>query len=161
MPLIIRGPNITPGRTPAPACILDIGPTLLALAGLTPAPGMRGLDLLNTDVPDDRPRHIETYGGAVPKLPGAKALMADRPPMRRGLIQQGWKLILGGDGPELFHLPDDPLEGNDIAGNHPSRVTQFTALIDAWDEAHPRTTTDAADLTKEDLQALEALGYLE
>ncbi|NIA16022.1 MAG: sulfatase-like hydrolase/transferase [Nitrospiraceae bacterium] len=162
VPLIIRGPGIAPGRTPAPACILDVGPTLLALAGLTPAPGMLGVDLLNGSVPNGRARHIETYGGAVPKLPGAKALMADRPPMRRGVIQEGWKLILGGDGPELFHLSNDPLEGDNVADSHPDRVTRFTTLINTWDQAHPRSATiDAADLTKDDLQALEALGYLE
>jgi len=161
VPLIIRAPGVAPGRTPAPACVFDVGPTLLGLAGLGPPPGMLGTDLLNHAAPASRARFIEAYGGAVPKVPGAKALMVPRPPIQRGLIRDGWKLIIDVGAPKLFYLPDDPLEQKDLAAEHPERVAEFTQLVEIWDSQHQRGKTEAAAMSDEDVEALRNLGYLE
>ncbi|HEO71329.1 MAG TPA: hypothetical protein ENN80_08700, partial [Candidatus Hydrogenedentes bacterium] len=111
VPLMLIGPGIAAGRTNAPARCVDVASTLLGMGGLEPWAGMLGIDLLHEEPPASRPRVIETYGGAVPKLPGARALMADQPPQRQGVLLEGWKLILDElDCPELFHIPDDPME---------------------------------------------------
>ena len=161
IPLVIRAPGLAPGRTRVPARGVDVGTTLLALAGLTPAPGMLGKNLLEAGVPDARIRVIETYGGAAPKLPGVKAFLAGSGPMRQGVLCKGWKLILGGDAPELFYLPDDPGEENDLAGKNPDRVKELTQYVEAWNKQHPRGRSRHATLSDDDIQALKSLGYLE
>ncbi|MBN2310904.1 MAG: sulfatase [Candidatus Hydrogenedentes bacterium] len=160
IPLMVRAPGIEPGRTAVPARGVDIGPTLLGLAGLPPAPGMEGVDVVNSALPGDRPRVIETYGGAVPQMPGAEALMADRPPMRQGVLVGPWKLILA-DQAELFNLDDDPKELTDRACEQRERTAELRALVEAWDAANPRGQAEEAALSEDDIEALESLGYVE
>jgi len=161
VPLIVRRPGIAPGRTTTPVRVLDIGPTLLAFAGLKPAPGMLGKDLMAGANAGTPARVIETYGGAVPKIPGAKAVMADRGPMRQGVIREGWKLILGGGGAQLYYLPDDPGEENNLAAENPERVEALSKIVETWDQQYPHGTTQASALSTDDLEALKSLGYLE
>ena len=161
IPLMIRGAGIKAGRSVAPVRGIDIAPTLLGLAGLPKGKGMLGLDLLHEEVPMDRHRVVETYGGAVPNLPGVKGAMADARPMRQGVIHEGWKLILGGDAPELYYLPDDPRELKDRAATEPARVREMNAFIKSWEQAAPATAEASANLDADDRRALEALGYLE
>ena len=161
IPLVIRGAGIEAGRSAAPVRGIDVGPTLLGLAGLPKGEGMLGLDLLREDVPMDRHRVVETYGGAVPNLPGVKGAMADSGPMRQAVIHAGWKLILGGDAPELYYLPDDPGELTDRAVSEPARAQEMNAFIKSWEEAAPATGQATENLDADDRKALEALGYLE
>jgi len=162
IPLMIAGPGIKPGRTASPARAIDIGASLLALAGLDPAKGMLGRDLLDGAGPSPRPRVVETYGGAVPKLPGARALMADRPPQRQGVLLEGWKLILDEIGrAELFNVAQDPMEETNLAAQMPARVSELRDLVNSWDQAYRRASADAASLSEDDLDALRSLGYLE
>ncbi|MDZ4858505.1 MAG: sulfatase, partial [Candidatus Hydrogenedentes bacterium] len=161
VPLIVRGPGVTPGRSKTPARMIDVAPTLLALAGLQPLAGALGLDLINDAVPANRPRVVETYGGAVPGVPGAKAVMAGRPPMRQGVIVEGWKLVLGGPDPELFHIATDKGEIVNLYRKEPGRVAAMRSLIEEWDANVGTGSAEAADLTEEDVDALKSLGYVE
>ncbi len=162
IPFIITGPGIEPRRSKAPVRGVDIGPTLLGLANLKPARGMLGMDVRHGSPAMTRPRIVETYGGAVPKLPGAKALMAERPPQRRGIYLEGWKLILDErNRPELFHLTDDSMEAKNVAGAMPDRVDKMHKQVDAWDTQFDRNNAVDADLNEDDFEALKSLGYLE
>lgn len=165
VPLFVVGPGIEPDRTGSPVCTFDVGPTLLKLAGIEPLPGMLGRNLIENgrvaSIPAGRARFIETYGGAVPKIPGVKALVADNKPMRRGMIHEGWKLILGGERPELYYLPDDPAEQRNLAKDQPERVAEFTKRVELWNKEHPKGKTEPALLSEDDRRALESLGYLE
>jgi arylsulfatase A-like enzyme len=161
IPLIIRGPGIEPGRTPAPARGIDIGPTLLGLAGLAPVEGMLGLDLSKARAEASRVRVVETYGGAVPKLPGAKALMAERGPQWQGVLLEGWKLMRSGRRHELYYVPEDLGEERNLAAEEAQRVERLAALIDEWDDRHGAKAGEEAELTDDDIQALESLGYIE
>src|SRR5690606_9879791 len=147
VPLIVRGPGIAPGRTDTPARVLDVGVTLLALAGLTVPEGMLGRNLLDPAQPAPTARFIETYGGAVPNLPGAKALMADQPPMRTGLVQDGWKLILDDDEAELYNLQDDPREERNRAEEEPERTESMRALLEEFDRNVDRGVSEEAPLS--------------
>jgi choline-sulfatase len=160
VPLILRGPGIQPGRSDAPVRILDVGPTLLDFADIDPAPGMLGHSLLGED-PGSPTRFIETYGGAVPQLPGAKALMADRPPMRQGVVHDGYKLILHDGRPELYHLVQDPLETKDLAEAEPGRIEELRALLDDFNTHTGTGQTEQAPLDEQDIDALKSLGYIE
>lgn len=161
IPLIIRAPGLTPGRTAAPAQGIDVGPTLLGLAGLPKPQGMLGLDLIHETPPMSRTRIFETYGGAVPNVPGAKAIMAERRPMRQGAIQDGWKLDLLERKVALFYLPDDPGELVNVAAAHPDRVMALKALIKQWDAAMQHGEQEAETLSEDDIEALRSLGYIE
>lgn len=161
IPLMVRGKGIAAGRSAIPARGIDVGPTLLGLAKLPKPAGMLGLDLLQDDVPMDRPRVIETYGGAVPNVPGVKNAMADAGPMRQGVLLNGWKMILNGDLTSLFYLPDDPGELADRAQDDGERVAELRKLIGGWERATPRSEKGVEDLNADDWKALESLGYLE
>lgn len=161
IPLMIRGEGIEAGRSALPVRGIDVGPTLLGLAGLPKATGMLGLDLLQDKVPMDRHRVVETYRGAVPNLPGVKGAMADSAPMRQGVIFEGWKLILGEEHPELYYLPEDPGELRDRSAEEPARVSELNAFIKSWEQAAPPSGQATQSLDADDQKALEALGYLE
>ncbi len=160
IPFAVRGPGIEPGRSRIPARGVDVGPTLLGLAGIARLEGMQGADLLRDAVAADRVRVVETYGGAVPKLPGAKNMMADAGPQRQGVAVEGWKLILDGPRAELYRLADDPMETRNLAAEHPGKVAELRALIAEWDEATPRRVAGKENLSGDDKDALESLGYI-
>ncbi len=161
VPLIIRGPGIAPGRTDVPARTIDVGPTLLGMAGLAPLPGMVGMDLSHAQASAGHARFLEAYGGAVPGLPGAKALMAESPPQWQGVVLDGWKLIMDGPKRELYYLPDDPMEERDLSSESAERIPELVGLVEAWEEAYPRGETTGAALSDEDVSALRSLGYIE
>jgi len=161
IPLIIRGAGIGVGRSAVPARGVDIGVTLLGLAGLSPAQGMFGVDLIKNPPAMDRIRVVETYGGAVPHIPGAKAVMAGRRPMRQAVLLEGWKLILGGGGPELFDLRKDAAEITNLVKQEHQRFEAMSKHIQAWDVATPRNDANEAQLNEQDVDALKSLGYVE
>lgn len=161
VPLMVRAPDLTPRRERAPVRILDVAPTLLGLGGLAHDPNLPGRDLLREPPPSDNLRFVETYGGAVPKLPGFKVLMGDRPPTCRGVLHDGWKLIVGHNSVELYRLPDDPGELHNLVGNEPERVKELQEALRAWDMRHPLHKANATRLSPEDEAALQSLGYLE
>lgn len=159
--LTLFGPNIEPGRTDVPARGIDLGPTMLGLAELPIPLEMRGRDLMNDDVPMERVRVMETYGGAVPNLAITKSLMAESEPQRQTVVYQGWKYITGGDEDELYHITDDPLEESNVIQDHPERIEELRAILEQWDKGTPRNLDNDAELTDDDIDALESLGYVE
>lgn len=164
IPFMIRGPGVAAGRSAFPARGIDVGPTLLALAGLEPMPGMMGVDLLSGAAGLDgagRARVVETYGGAVPRLPGARAIMAGRPPQRQGVLLDGWKLILDGQKAELFELGRDPKEERNLADTYPERTAELRRLVQQWDKSIARVSGTRAKLSEDDIEALRSLGYVE
>lgn len=161
IPFMVSGPTITPGRTEVPGRGIDIGTTLLGLAGLEPATGMLGVDLI-ADPPDaSRPRVVETYGGAVPGIPGVKQIMAEADAMMRAAYLEGWKLILDDGKTELYHLPVDPMELSDLSEHYPDRVAQLRQLIEDWERITESTEGEEAALSDDDIEALRSLGYVQ
>lgn len=162
IPMMIYRPGRAPGRTDQPAQVMDTGPTLLALAGLNPWNSMLGRNLLGDPLPSDRPRFMETYGGAVPRLPGAKALLRHTSPTHQAVLKEGWKLIQPQSGiPELYFLPDDPGESRNVLHGNESKLAELRDLLALWNKSHPRGAENAAELSNEDIEALQALGYIE
>ena len=162
IPLFVRAESVSAARSAFPARGLDVGPTLLGLAGLPRPEGMLGLDLLHdTTLPTHRARVVETYGGAVPNVPGARAVMGDAGPMLQGVIADRWKLVVEGRQTELYHLEVDKEELNDLSASEPERVKALREILDAWNNSITRGEASAQTLTQEDIQALESLGYVE
>ena len=161
IPFMVAGPGIRPGRSGAKARGVDVATTLLGLAGLDVPPVMQGIDLLNGSVPAARARVVETYGGAVLNVPGAKEIMAGRGPKLQGVLQGSWKLVLDGKRKELYHLAKDPGELVNLADRHPDRVDALTALVVEWSDRVARGNSETDDLSDEDVEALRSLGYIE
>lgn len=69
VPLAVRGPSVKPGRLVDGGVysLIDVAPTLLALAGIDPQPGMHGKPIPVGSEPDDAARvgFIETDGGEI------------------------------------------------------------------------------------------------
>ena len=162
IPFFVAGPGVASGRSDIQARGIDVGPTLLGLAGLDGIEGMRGHDLLDENTPGERVRVVETYGGAVlPNLPGAKALMAGRGPQYQAVLDGKWKLIVGKDHMELFDLGRDPKELKNLAREEPATVDSLAVLVQEWSDAIAMGVSEEAGLDAEDEEALKSLGYIE
>ena len=102
----------------------------------------------------------------MPKLPGAKTLMADKRPQRMGVVREGWKFVLEKEKTELFVLPEDPMETRNLALERPDRVRELAEFVHEWDrstrrhDANPEEEGDAA-LSADDVAAMKSLGYIE
>jgi arylsulfatase A-like enzyme len=151
VPLVIRLPGQREGRREsAPAAHVDLMPTILELAGLTPEPGLHGRSLLAAPDPQRAVAaflDLDGWGGWSTVQGGRHAIRHRR---------------LGYTGPaELYDLEADPAERRDLGG---TLAATAGALIDearreTLDEAG-RWTTAPAVIDDELRQRLEALGYL-
>jgi arylsulfatase A-like enzyme len=150
VPLVVAGPGIVPGRRGDLAQSIDLFPTVAALLGVTPPPGLPGHDLLSSAT--ERPVFSETHHGIAPGG-GDMHLLSVRTP--------GWKLI---HTPalarfELYDLARDPGEHDDRFGTVPEGE-HLVELLTAWERAAPPppqvTSPDPALREK-----LRALGYVE
>ncbi len=115
IPLAMAGPGVPTGRFSGPASLVDVGATVLALAGV-PLGDHDGVDLR--------------------AVPAERALvLADTlyDAEREGLVRWPWKLTrtLAGDELRLVDLATDPGELLDVADANPAVVTTLTALLDA------------------------------
>ena len=104
VPLIFAGPGVTKGgRSTQPAELLDIYPTLIELAALTPRTDLEGISL-------------------VPQLKNAAA-KRERPAVtshnqgNHGIRSEQWRYIHYADGSEeLYDMRADPNEWTNLAG---------------------------------------------
>jgi arylsulfatase A-like enzyme len=159
VPLVMTFPErigIEAQRIGDPVRLVDMTPTLLDLAGISPPTGMHGSSL-------------------VPLLRGGDGVevevLASWAEGHRWSIRQGsWKLIRegksGGRQLSLFDLAADPRELEDLAISHAEMATKM-------DERMLQLQTDAAaslnaiaprqpqDLSRPVRQRLEALGYID
>lgn len=111
VPMSFRWPGtIQPKELTTPASLLDVFPTVMGLAGGTPAPDGHGRDLSGL-ILDDTPIDESVWTGTY------IARKEEGPNQRRALRTPRWKL---GDAlyyPELnvlFDLAEDPLEQNNL-----------------------------------------------
>jgi choline-sulfatase len=184
VPLIVRYPGrvLAAERTAAPVEHLDVGPTLLALAGLEAPPSFGGRRLFGRDggLVDADGEEAERYA-LVQLHVSAERLSRTRPeiwqgiesvagvPMRPSplgvehLALRGarWKYVArSAGGEELYDLAEDPGETRDLAAEQPARVRELRAALRSRLAAMPLRVLDAGELSPELRHELEALGYL-
>jgi uncharacterized sulfatase len=148
-PIIFRWPGtIQPGRRSAELCSsIDIVPTALAAAAVTPPaslPGLNLLPVLRAGQPSVRAEVFgETFAHDIPDLENPQASL-----VHRWIVADRWKLLLTYDGevsaryadanprpeprPQLFDLAADPHETRNLAAQHPERVADLAARIARW-----------------------------
>lgn len=107
IPMIVDMPGAAPCRVDTPVSLLDLSATLLDIAGAEPALPLHGRSLLPAirgGTLDERPVVSEYHGEGIM-----------RPCF---MVRQGpWKYIYIHESPcQLFHLPDDPGEWNNLSG---------------------------------------------
>jgi arylsulfatase A-like enzyme len=153
VPLIIAAPWIEPGRPVETAALMDIFPTLMALAGAgkDELSGLRGIDLLDPAARREvRPVFSEVKSDAFEtKL--------------RSLVLGRWKLIKSHrkkDTPQLFDLEKDPGEKHNLYASETEIAKKMVKILEAEKErAESGREAEELPLTPEELKVLEALGY--
>jgi arylsulfatase A-like enzyme len=144
IPLVVRGPGFPAGlQVRETVQGIDIGPTLLAAAGLPVPEGFEGVTLQAAVGSGALERPLVAYGEIEAKPPFEAITLSD------------WKLFEDA----LYHLETDPGETRNLAGSLPHRVEALTALLSEL--AGQGTKAGASvELSRETLDELEALGYV-
>jgi len=166
VPLIIKGPGLTPRTDDQPAQQIDFLPTILALAGIEPPAGLPGHDLL-------LPRALDT----------PQFIERDRPPQwqQRGVIHANHKLIVieNADttdvppaslneeipvsnvqpGMYLYDLARDPGEQTNLFSPGDSTSLRLLGLV-ARQYSTPRRHGAPVQVDEELLEKLRSLGYV-
>jgi len=158
VPLIMRFPGTLPAgiRVSTRVTSLDVMPTVLGTAGLTPNPDVQGVSLLPL---------VTGKGGAE---------FTDRPifgwrKTKRGeehvSIERGTlKAIVRGNKVELFDRASDPGEQHDLARKHPDDARRLADEARAWLASRLRVTvageTERVTVDEEEREWLKSLGYI-
>jgi choline-sulfatase len=140
------------------ADLADIAPSVLALAGLEPGPGLDGVDLFRD--PAETPvaaRRLTAISDSPRRRLGWASLVA---------VREGpWKYILA-PRPELYRIADDPME---LADRLSQPAPDDSPIARELERAARRTAAEvetrrqegtAADSGAEERARLAALGYL-
>jgi len=177
VPLILRGPRIVPGtRVRNTVQSIDLMPTLLELARLTPSDGFQGQSLVplidghNESAWVERPAFtvaLDPYER--PKSTRGEDRELQYPAESYSVREGGWMLVYNDRRPsswpeyELYDERDDPQHENDLALDHPDVVARLAGTLEAWKAKAESTSLEnqpAVELKGAELEQLRALGYL-
>ena len=157
VPLLIRLPQARGGgrRIDSLVGIVDLMPTLLALAGAEPPPGLQGRNLSAV---------IEEPGYELPGFPVFSSAVLGHP-AQVSVEEDHWKVIWDRTGgkPRLYDLSADPEEQKDQAGADPGTQRRLARLISAHLQelaSRPSLAETASGPTEEELNQLRGLGYI-
>jgi arylsulfatase A-like enzyme len=157
VPLIVAGPGIPAAVIDTPVALSDVGPTVLALAGVPGGLGA-GRDLAplwSGGAWEPRPVFLEATQPRQAERSGGWNNRA----MERGVVRDGWMLLTApwlGQPPSLRRWGDDT---SAVSSDEAAARDALGAALRAWDQAAPPFREDTSD---EDIRAgLRALGYLE
>lgn len=150
VPLLLRLPGGSSGGrvVAAPAGLIDVAPTLAALAGVT-LPPQQGRSLLAAlDAPDDEPPAL-FFGGE----PDEEAVRLGR-----------FKLIRQGEAVQLFDLANDPGEQKDVAAEQPAIVAALRRRLEERasenaELAAPRRRGGMHQPSAAEVRKMDAIGY--
>jgi arylsulfatase A-like enzyme len=153
VPLIIRYPKAFPAgqRVERPVMLVDVMPTILALAGAAPIPSLAGQSLLG-GAPGATGRD-EAYVELIYRYGWARAL-------RRG-SRKIIRMVRGEDDrTAVYDLDRDPGEQHPLATPAPDLADRMAA-IQAWSSAHQSAPAAEVEIDSDMSRRLKALGYLQ
>jgi len=149
VPLVARGPGLPAGRrAPGVVSLIDVAPTVLALAGLPPLEGAQGRDLRAALDGPGGEAYVETLATHFDF--GWSPLFGLRTPTHK---------YVRAPRPELYFLADDPRETRDLAAGDAALVAQLDTRVAAW-QANARPVRFGAALDPDERARLESLGYV-
>jgi arylsulfatase A-like enzyme len=157
IPLIMAGGDLPAGlRITDPVSIIDIAPTLLGAAGITPANPLPGYDLARHWRKGGAPGSSRaTYAQSAPAL-NRDWLRA----VRRGRYKLIINTKLGTR--ELYDLSADPAETDNLAEALPDLTRELAALLDDFERRHPDPERKPEfEIDEGTRERLRALGYTE
>jgi len=150
VPLLWRGPRITPARVPHVATLLDLAPTVAALTGLAREPAWPG-------------RALDTLDGERPAFAwqlGAKSRqVAWREGTRKIITTPEAEALRAGQCAEAFELATDPGETENLARSVPWPAELTRARAEEILAALVGPRGPAIPLSRERQKELEELGY--
>lgn len=153
VPLILWGPGVEPGRSDAPASLLDLFPTLLEAVGAegpADSPGRSLLPVLAGEDPSSLRLLI-----AESTLYGPEQRAAVRWPYK--LTQMPWS-----DQVALFDLSADFAETRDLAAERPEMARLLKAALETvLDDLEDGVPGEEAELDPQTLESLRSLGYIQ
>ena len=154
VPLILYLPGESPQRIPEIVSIMDLGPTILDIAGISKPEGLAGRSLV-------APRDGRDPPTAIGELLRPKTLV-----VRAWYVRQGeFKMIMNAKGEKLYHLTTDPSEDVDKSADFPV-TTGYLATL-AWNSSPVLQGASKGEpsMSPEDARRMEAelkaLGYID
>ncbi|HSL84690.1 MAG TPA: sulfatase [Thermoanaerobaculia bacterium] len=177
VPLVVRAPGrLEAGRrVPGTVELVDLGASLLRLAGLAPPASFRGGDLFANRRGDGVDAYFQPIlsdhraAGERQRIWDGIASVAGEPvrpvlvsPVEPVGVRRGrWKYVLGGTlGEELYDLAADAAERRNLAEGERRRTAELRAAVRRFQREVPFTVLDPTALSPELRESLEALGYL-
>ena len=173
VPLILNWPGVVPAGLVVEETTqsIDLMPTLLELARLPIPDQAQGRSLVPLMAAPEEPETLGWPGGPVfserRRIPSESTEGA---PDAYTVLRDGWKLIWNvecrDDRPELelFDHDTDPLDLNNVAGDHGALVAQLRGEIEIWlERVEAQKVSDetlSEDLSPQELEQLRALGYV-
>jgi tetratricopeptide (TPR) repeat protein len=151
VPLVIAGPGVTAGVHGEAVSLVDLAPTILRAAGVTPPPEMSGRNLL---VPKEVRLKPDTESYAETEYPRA----AGWSPLQ-ALTDGRWKMVRGTAFTEVYDLERDPAEEHDLAAAQSGVIRGMSARLDAI-RAAAEPGAGARPVSAETAERLRALGYV-
>jgi arylsulfatase A-like enzyme len=155
VPLLVRFPGGARAHTVEEYVeIADLGPTLLAAAGIAPHGNVHGRSLLSLIRGEGKPPYVAF--GESPHRGG-----------QRFVALGGYQLIHSTEGArdEVYQLSADPLGKNDISAAEAQRIAVLAGHLGAWERLAAAASLDpdkqAAQLDDATLQKLKSLGYVQ
>ncbi len=146
VPLVVAAPGIAPAVRQTPVSLVDIAPTIYALAHLPPEPSLPGRNLLASSDEEAEVYAETNYPSAAGWHPA------------RALIQGRFKVVSSAR-PRLFDVLADPAEQHDLAAARPQMATAMTARVETLGQP-PASARPASSLRdSETVDRLRALGY--
>lgn len=157
VPLILAGPALPQGlRIDTPVSLLDTAPTLLALVGAPPLPGIDGIDL--------SPQWRSPGGPSAgrPLFSETNHWLGNRDRDLRRAVRRGPYTLLYdalSASYSLFDLREDPLERVDLAAQRPRVTAALRRVLEPTIPARRRAP--APPVPEELVEELGELGYLD
>ena len=165
VPLLLQVPGMAvPGVVTEPVANLDIGPTLLDLAGLPPLPSARGRSLLPLLQPSNERTPVAVFSSRHPPSPPPAP---QRKPPDWFRVDLGELTYLELSKPRrfrfLFDSVADPLHTRNLARSRPEDADRLASLYhEALAKVSPRAgAPEEIQLSEDVRQRLAELGYLD
>jgi arylsulfatase A-like enzyme len=155
VPLLVKYPGQHDGRqSDTLVSQVDLMPTVLDLAGISPPPGVQGQSLRLPRADSDA-----VYTEAI-----AVTYLAEMNPrfrgVRRGIFAGTRKLTTWTEGrTELYDLAADPGEARNLYRTDDPGAKALERQLSAWAAAAPRDAEQPGKLDKNSVERLKSLGY--